>query len=536
VISAGDRDADEARSRLASLPGGAEALDRIAHLEASWGQRRPFARLSAPDKMTSPDADIIFAGGGLWLTLATYLARRGLRVIVLDRGLIGQGHREWNISGPELAPLTASGLFSPAEVEALLVARYDHGVCRWHGGGSWPVHGVLDHAVDGEAYLGALRRKAEEQGVRLLDRHAIEAIGTGAGGARVRARDASGGVVELSARLLVDALGSASPHAQVDLGCPTVGGVLGGLEAGDGPTQVNPRVGDILVTTEHREDNRQHIWEGFPGRDGDQTTYLFYYARAGALPRQPLLSLYGRFFRTLPRYKRGTPELKRLTYGIIPGWSRLGPSAGAPAPGLLLVGDAAARHSPLTFCGFGSMVRTFVSIGDGIVRALAADDVSCERLERLAPDPALLRAVGALALLMAEPQGTTDPAATNRLLDAAFGSLHQGGDAFYGSLLRDEMGAWDFAVFLQRVSRLRPEVYRDVGRYLRPTELGRWVLSVARGAALGLPDKPPSGSPASCERPCAPGGKSLRSSASSARSERAKGLYGGGYPANAGGR
>ncbi len=498
------RDAIEARARLEALPGGPEALDRIAHIEASWGARPPLAQLPSPDLHHHAQVDVLFAGGGLWLTLAVYLARRGLRVAVLDRGLIGQGHREWNISGPELAPLRASGLFSPAEVESLVVSRYDHGICRWHGGGTWPVRGVLDHAIDGEAYLRALRRKAEEHGVHLLDRHTLEAVGVGLGGARVQARDSAGNRVEIASRLLIDALGAASPHAQVDLGCPTVGGILEGLESGEESGQVNPKVGDILVTTEHREEGRQHIWEGFPGRHGELTTYLFYYARAGALPREPLLSLYGRFFRTLSRYKRGNPRVKRLTYGIIPGWSRLRPSRSAPSPGLLLVGDAAARHSPLTFCGFGSMMRSFLPLGEGLLRAIEDRDYSCQRLESLSPDPLLLRGVGALALLMAEPRGATDPAATNRLLDAAFGSLHQGGNAFYASLLRDEMSARSFALFLQRVSRLRPEVYRDVGHYLGPLELGRWALSVARGAAFGLrretpPPAPLAASPAAPE-------------------------------------
>jgi lycopene cyclase CruA len=395
---------------------------------------------------------------------------------------------------------------------------------------------VLDHAIDGEAYLAALRRKAEGYGARLLDRHTIEAAGVGPGGARVIARDAAGHAIEISARLLIDALGAASPHAQVDLGCPTVGGILDGLEPGEAPDQVNPRVGDILVTTEHREEGRQHIWEGFPGRHGELTTYLFYYARAGALPPRPLLSLYGRFFRTLPRYKRGEPRVKRLTYGIIPGWSRLRPSRTSPAPGLLLVGDAAARHSPLTFCGFGSMVRTFLPLGDGLLGALAAGDVRSARLEQISPDLPLLRGVGALALLMAEPRGATDPAATNRLLDAAFGSMYRGGDAFYGSLLRDEMSARSFAVFLQRVSLLRPEVYRDVSRYLGPAELGRWVLSVARGVATGLPDRAPPPPPDAANSAAHRAGKNLRSSAPSAGSKRPKNLYGGGFPANPWGR
>lgn len=474
-----------AEGRLGELPGGAEALERIAYLEKAWGRRLPLARLPAPDGR--PDVDVIFAGGGLWLTLALYLARLGLKVAVIERGRAGSGHREWNISGPELAPLTRSGLFTPDEVSALIVARYRGGVCRWHGGGVWPVQGVLDHAIDGEAYLQKIRQKAEAAGVTLLDGHEVTAVGSGPAAVQVQARGRDGARVTLVGRALVDALGSSSPHARVDLGCPTVGGALEGLARGSGPDEVDPDMGDILVTTEHREEGRQHIWEGFPGRAGQLTTYLFYYARAGALPARPLLALYGRFFRKLPAYKRGDASVARLTYGIIPGWSRLGPAPASPLDRVLLVGDAAARHSPLTFCGFGSMVRGFEAVGRGLAGALARGDLGADALSAIAPDLPLLRGVGALALLMAEPRpgrgGVVDPAATNRLLDAAFGGLHRGGNAFYASLLRDEMPPADFVRFLYRTSRLRPEVYSDVWSFLAPREAGRWALGIARGLA-----------------------------------------------------
>ncbi len=478
--------------RLRETPGGAEALERIEHLERTWGQRRPFATLSGVERGSRLDVDVILAGGGLWMTLAPYLARRGLRVAVIERGRAGSGHREWNISGPELLPLRRSGLFTEAEVEALVVTRYREGVCRWHGGSSWPVRGVLDHAIDGEAYLGAIRERADRAGVTVLDGHEVTGVGTGPGGVRVGAR-ASSGAVELTGRVLVDALGSSSPNAGGDLGCPTVGGVLTGLAQGSGPLEVDPDVGDILVTTEHREQGRQHIWEGFPGRGGALTTYLFYYARRGSLPPRPLRSLYGRFFRTLGRYKRGDPEVERLTYGIIPGWSRLTPAPRSDRDRTLLVGDAAARHSPLTFCGFGSMVRSFEAVGDGLIAALGRDRLDVGSLASVLPDPPLLHAVGALALTMAEPRaGHTsgeDPAATNRLLDAAFGSLFRRGNDFYASLLRDEMSLGDFVKFMYGTSLVMPEVYTDVWRYLAPAEAGRWVLGLA-SRALGREASP----------------------------------------------
>src|SRR6185295_1224689 len=102
-----------------------------------------------------------------------YLARRGLRVAIFDRRRIGCGHREWNISRAELAPLVQSELFSAAEVDALVRMEYDHGVCRWHGGGEYPVRRVLDCVVDAEALLDGLRARAAAAGATLYDHHAL---------------------------------------------------------------------------------------------------------------------------------------------------------------------------------------------------------------------------------------------------------------------------------------------------------------------------------------------------------------------------
>jgi lycopene cyclase CruA len=230
----------------------------------------------------------------------------------------------------------------------------------------------------------------------------------------------------------------------------------------------------VLVTVDHRDGGRQHVWEGFPGRPGDFTAYLFHYARTGSLGPTPLLSLYGRFFRTRHRYKRGDAELARLTYGIIPGWTRLTPAPALPER-LLLVGDAAARHSPLTFCGFGSMVRSFAVIGDGLIAALADGDLSSRRLSSLAPEPELLRGVGGLALLLAEAHRREPADATNRLLDAAFRSLFEAGDRAYGRFLRDEARLVDLVSFMWTTSRRRPSVYRDLAAHLSPSELARWA-------------------------------------------------------------
>lgn len=457
--------------------GGAELAERLVHLDRARaeGARRAIAPVPAPDRAATPDFDVVIAGGGLWSLLAPLLAARGLSVAVVDRARIGAAHREWNASGPELEALVRTGLLDAPALERLVVARYRYGTCRFHRGGTYPVTDVLDHAVDAGALLRLGRAASEARGVTLLDHHAV--VGEAAGPSSVRVRTASGGRErDLVARVLVDARGAASPYASADLVCPTVGGVLGGLAEGDGPDEIDPGVGEILATVDDEgDDGRQHVWEAFPGSPGETTVYVFYYARA--TERASLVDLYDRFFATLPSYKRGDARLVRPTFGFIPGWSRLTPPPRPPHPRVLLVGDAAARQSPLTYCGFGAALRSLAPCEDAVVRAVEhgrAPDLPC------VDDAPVHALTGALAHVMASrgmPRGDL-----NALLDAAFSTLHEMGPGPYQALLRDEMAPAHFTDFLRRTAGKRARVWHEVPRTMGLGAAGRWLLAVVRSA------------------------------------------------------
>jgi lycopene cyclase CruA len=471
----------EARARVREA-GGEELCERLELLDAARARRsRAKGAIYKPANTARsigerPDFDAVIAGGGLSLLLAPLLADRGLRVAVLDRTRVGGVHREWNAGEAEVTALVKSGLFSAEEINELVVARYTEGFCRWHGGGTYPVTGVLDRAIDAGGLLARARARAEERGVHILDRCSLEGHAEGPSGVELHVTRGEGARAEvMTARVLVDARGAASPFATADLVCPTVGGVLSGLAAGDGPLEMRPDVGEILVTTEGIEEGRQHLWEAFPGRAGETTVYLFYYARseeAGSL-----LSLYARFFALLSRYKRGEAKLERPTFGYIPGWSRLCDPPAPPGRRVVLVGDAAARHSPLTFCGFGATVRGLSATADVVASAAARGGRSTDG----DADAPIHAGTGALAMLMATP--SRDPAragAMNELLDAAFSELHAMGNQAYGDLMRDAMSAADFVRFLRSTAARRPEVYREVMRSLKLGALGRWGLGLAR--------------------------------------------------------
>ena len=441
------------------------------------------------DRPNAPAYDVALVGGGLHVLLAPLLARQGLRVVVLERARAAAAHREWNASRGELEALVEAGLCNQTELERLVVAQYRGGTCRWHGGGDYPVAGVLDCAVDAQGLLSAARAQAEAAGVRFADGVTVSQERGHARGVTLHLRptEASSEDAEaqetLEVSAMVDARGAASPYNRADLICPTVGGVLRGLTPGTTRRQLDVELGEILATTEDVEEGRQHIWEAFPGRAGEVAVYLFYYSPKGALPTQPLARLYRRFEATLPRFKEGHAQLVRPTFGLIPGWSRLTPPSRSPHPRIVLVGDAAGRHSPLTFCGFGAMVRS-------LQPAVAAVREACRggASQLAVDDRPLHRLTGALATLLARPPRGA-PARLNALLDHAFATLHAMGPTTYAGLLQDTLPPAEALRFVWRTSRRDPQVWRQVLGALGPLHSLRWALQSGTAALRGTRHK-----------------------------------------------
>jgi hypothetical protein len=183
-----------ARDRVRAI-GGAELVERLEHLD-----RVRLGRPASPPPPLAPspgeraDFDVVFAGGGLSLLHAIGLARRGLTVAVADRARVASGHRAWNASRPELEALVRANVVTAAQLdEELILTRYRHGVCRWHGGGEHVVRGVLDCALDADRLLVRTREAAEQAGVTLLDRTAVEGMAAGRDGVALSMREGGAG-------------------------------------------------------------------------------------------------------------------------------------------------------------------------------------------------------------------------------------------------------------------------------------------------------------------------------------------------------
>ena len=252
--------------------------------------------------------------------------------------------------------------------------QYRGGICRFADGPDYAVSGVLDCVVDAEALLSSLHQLCILAGVTLLPQRELQSYSVDSSGVTVCIAPTSSPLHQesLRAKLLIDGLGAMSPHARFDLCCPTVGGVMDDLEIGDARQQMNRRWGNSCHHRRHPRRTAAHLGRLSDGlgagrccldETDDGVSVLLPAHRA--LPWHgplPLLNLYERFLRRC-RATSGD-RLRwcvRLT-AYIPAYTRLHKMPKAPRDRVLLVGDAAGRHSPLTFCGFGSMVRSFYQL------------------------------------------------------------------------------------------------------------------------------------------------------------------------------
>lgn len=398
-----------------AMPDGVAALYHAYGLNQTWRrhieqQRSVPAVISMVNELPTVDGEfeVIFAGAGLGLLDAALMATLGRKVLVFDRKQIGATHREWNISTAELNRLVRLGLFTWAELEPLIQRRYHTGIVRFAAdtisapSADLKLTGVLDLALDASGLLALCVQKIERSGTgsRILAsygfKHAYVQAAGRKGGRVVVEVEAVGGfdTCRFSGRLLIDDMGSTSPLAQALNGgrpfnavCPTVGTSARGFVQGSADDEVDPGVGDVLVSVADAQGGRQLIWEGFPGRDDEMTTYVFYYDDVEAGHEHDLLALFEDYFRLLPTYKRIGSDFEHLrpVYGFIPARHREGlatrQGTGA-ADRILSIGDAAAQQSPLTFCGFGSHVRNLGRIASLLDLALKHDLLDKETLAR----------------------------------------------------------------------------------------------------------------------------------------------------------
>ncbi|MEO0947662.1 MAG: flavin-dependent dehydrogenase [Cyanobacteria bacterium J06641_5] len=434
---------------FSKIPNGQFDLERAYWWERRWREqtRNPQAPRQVFGRGANPQGDlefdIVYIGGALGAIHAAVMAQRGYRVLVVDRLPFGRMNREWNISRQEFQALIRLGLFSAAEFEDLIAREYVDGFNKFFDGNN-PDHlraailhtpTVLNIALDSDKLLRACGEKLHQAGGEIWDETEFLYAEVGDRGVTVKLQHRQTSEArQTTGRLLIDAMGSASPIAwqlngkrAFDSICPTVGATIaGGIE----PHVWDSTYGDVLFSHGDISRGRQLIWELFPAAGDELTIYLFHYHQVHPDNPGSLLALYEDFFSILPEYRRCNLDdlvWKKATFGYIPGHFSVGGRDRAVAfDRLLALGDAASLQSPLVFTGFGSLVRNLERLTELLDIALKHDLLKAKHLNAIRAYQSNVSVTWLFSKGMMVPTGKTlPPQRVNSMLNTFFGLLAQ---------------------------------------------------------------------------------------------------------------
>ena len=325
------------------------------------------------------DWDVVICGGTLGILIGTSLVKKGWRVALLERGILKGRIQEWNISRKELETFIELNLLSSEELKRAIATEYNPARISFPNSPDIWVKDVLNIGVDPVYLLETLKQRFLEAGGQLFENTAYEATVIYPDGVNIQTSNGR----SLKTRLLIDAMGHFSPIVQQaregkkpDAVCLVVGTCATGYQKND--------TGDIFASFTPIQNQCQYFWEAFPARDG-RTTYLFTYLDAHP-DRFSLEFFFEEYLRLLPEYQK--VELSQLTFqralfGFFPCY-RQSPLK-TPWNRILPVGDSSGSQSPLSFGGFGAMVRHLKRLTVGIDEALETENLSANALALLQP-------------------------------------------------------------------------------------------------------------------------------------------------------
>lgn len=441
---------------LAQVPG--NPLESLRRADRLWLAMRN-GQIDIPQVITESSLslenvalDAIVCGGTLGILLAAALQSRGVKVAVLERGILRGREQEWNISRAELMTFVRLGLLTEAELETAIVTEYNPARVSFPDCPDIWVKNVLNIGVDPVYLLETLKNKFLASGGLLLENTPFTKATIHPNGVRVEAGDRT-----LDTRLLIDAMGHFSPiikqlrQGQKPEGaCLVVGTCATGYPQND--------TGDIFASFTPIQHQCQYFWEAFPARDG-RTTYLFTYMDAE--PERPSLEfLFDEYFRLLPEYQQveiSQIQFNRALFGFFPSYrqSPLQPKCDR----LLLVGDSSGSQSPVSFGGFGAMVRHLERLSGGITDALVIDILNHQNLALLQPYQPNIAVTWMFQRAMSVGvDRQLHPDQINQLLSTMFQAMNALGEDVLLPFLQDVVRFSGLSRTLMRVSLTHPQI------------------------------------------------------------------------------
>lgn len=485
------------------MPQGEYDLTRVYWWEKRWREsvanpqtpQEVIVQQSSPIAVAAdvPSFDLIYLGGALGAIHAAVMARLGYRVLLIERLPFGRMNREWNISRDECQRLIDLNLFTPAELESLIAREYQDGFNKFFDAYNPPhlkakvLHTptVLNIALDSAKLLELCGQKLRAAGGAIWDQTefvqaTIDQDKVVIDGVNLSTQQP----IQAQGRLLVDAMGTASPIAwqlnggrTFDSVCPTVGAVVEGLD----PVVWDSTYGDVLNSHGDISRGRQLIWELFPGAGDELTVYLFHYHQVHLDNPGSLLEMYEDFFTILPEYRRCDLDQltwKKATFGYIPGhFSTSAQDRTIALDRLVAIGDAASLQSPLVFTGFGSLVRNLGKLTDLLDNALRYDLLKAPQLNQIRAYQSNIAVTWLFSKGMMVPTGKQlPPQRINSMLNTFFGLLADSSPDVAETFIKDRTTWPLFSRLALKAARKNPQLLLWIWEMAGTQDLLRWLL------------------------------------------------------------
>jgi lycopene cyclase CruA len=500
------------------MPNGEYDLQRVYWWEQRWreGVRNPQQPKQVVFPSTLPHSptpplphsqspyDLIYIGGALGVIHAAVMARLGYRVLLIERLPFGRMNREWNISRSEFQSVIDLGLFTTEEFESVIAREYIDGFHKFFDANNPPqakapvLHTptVLNVGLDAEKLLRVCGEKLRQAGGEIWDETEFLRVDVSPANVTVQtAHLPSGKLQSVSGRLLVDAMGTASPIAwqlnggrAFDSVCPTVGAVIAsGFEQG----VWDARYGDVLNSHGDISRGRQLIWELFPAEGEELTFYLFHYHQVHPDNPGSLLEMYEDFFTILPEYRRCDMDhlvWKKPTFGYIPGHFSVGDRDRRVAfDRLIAIGDAASLQSPLVFTGFGSLVRNLPRLTHLLDTALQNDLLQASHLNQIRAYQSNISVTWLFSKGMMVPTGKNPPPERiNAMLNTFFGILAAESPTAAEAFIKDRFNWLSFNRMALIAAWKNPSLLLWIWELAGARDLLRWLGSYFHFTVIAL--------------------------------------------------
>ncbi|MEA5617597.1 FAD-binding oxidoreductase [Cronbergia sp. UHCC 0137] len=420
-----------------------------------------------PQPLDLVEWDVIVCGGTLGILIGCALAVRGVRVALLERGILRGRVQEWNISRKELEVFRELDLLTEQELERAIATQYNPARVSFQGGTEIWVEDILNIGVDPIYLLETLKTRFLSAGGMLFENTPFNNVVVHPNGVIINN--------QFTAKLLLDAMGHLSPISQQarqgkkpDALCLVVGSCAQGFPANS--------TGDLLLSFTNLQNQCQYFWEAFPAKDG-RTTYLFTYLDADP-QRLNLEIFFEEYLRLLPEYQGvelNQLKFQRALFGFFPSY-RQSPIK-TPWNRILPVGDSSGSQSPVSFGGFGAMVRHLLRLTYGIDEALQTQQLSASSLTILQPYQPNLSVTWLFQKAMSVGVNQKiPPAQINQLLSVVFEEMQQLGTPVLKPFLQDVVQFLPLTQTLLKTGLFHPGIVAKIIPQVGLANLVEWML------------------------------------------------------------